>query len=109
MSFQKKNKTCNITRLTRSGIADAYNPTPVYNNISMGIFPASNSILAVYPGELSFQLYEIFIYDFVELNNGDKFTDVNNGDEWILRGVPRPFDLNRGFALQCIGEKVIGS
>lgn len=75
----------------------------------MGIFPASNAILAVYPGELSFQLYEIFIYDFVELKNGDKFVDVNNGDEWILRGVPRPFDLNRGFALQCIGEKVIGS
>lgn len=109
MSFFRKNKTCDIYRLTRTGDADTYGASPIYTSIDMGVFPAGNNILAVYPGELSFQLYEIYIHDYVSLQNGDKFVETTTGEVWILRGVPRIYDSARNYYLQCIGEMQVGS
>ncbi len=109
MGYHRKNKTCDIWRLTRSGDNENYGTEPIYTSIDMSIFPASNNILAIYPGEPSMQLYEIFIYDYVTLLNGDKFVETTTSQEWILRGVPRVFDTLRSYFQQCVGEMVIGS
>ena len=107
MGFQKITHTLDVYRLIRSGNNEQYDATPVYTAIECGIFPASSDVLAVYPGESSFALFEIYIYENITLKNGDKLKVGTN--EWIIRGVPQVYDTNQLFYVRAIGEQVVGS
>ena len=107
MGFQKVTHTLDVYRLTRSGNNEQYDLSPVYSGIECGIFPASPDVLAVYPGESSFALFEIYIYENVALKNGDKLK--YGSVEWIIRGVPQVYDTNQLFYVRAIGEQVVGS
>ncbi len=105
MGFQKITHSADVYRLTRTGDTESYHTTPVITGLECGIFPASTDILAVYPGESSFQLYECYVYEFVVLKNGDKFKAL--GEEWIARGVPQVFDTNHLYYQRLVLEKVV--
>lgn len=105
MSYHTVTHTVDIYRLTRTGNKDQYATTPVYTTIEAGIFPAGTDILAVYPAESAFALYEIYIFEPCLLKNGDKLK--SGGDEWIVRGVPQVFSSMRTQYQRLIGEKVV--
>lgn len=105
MGYQKTTHIVDVYRLTRTGNNESYGVSPVIIGLDCGIFPASSDVLAVYPGESSFQLYECYIYETATIKNGDKFKI--SGDEWIVRGVPQIFDTNYLSYQRVILEKVV--
>jgi hypothetical protein len=105
MGYQKITHTADVYRLTRTGDMESYAVPAVITGLRCGIFPASTDVLAVYPGESSFQLYECYIYKTVTIKNGDKFK--SSGDEWIVRGVPQVFNTNYLSYQRVILEKVV--
>lgn len=107
MGFQKITHSVDIYRLVRSGNTEQYDSTPVYTGIECGIFPASTDILAIYPSESAFALFEIYIYETVTLKNGDKLKVGSS--EWIVRGVPIVYETNQMYYTRVIGEQVVGS
>lgn len=107
MGFQKITHSVEIYRLARSGNNEQYDSTPIYTGIECGIFPASPDILAIYPGESSFSLFEVYIYETISLKNGDKLKF--GATEWIVRGVPVVYETNQLFYTRVIGEQVVGS
>lgn len=106
MAGFKITHSVDVYRLTRSGNNEEYPSTPEYQKVECGIFPASTDILATFPGESSFQLYEIYIQETgVALKNGDKLKAGTN--DWIVRGVPQIYDLNMMYYTRVVGEKVV--
>ena len=67
--------------------------------------PASSDILAVYPGEPSYQLYEIFTYDMGLIKNGDKLKTPST--DYIVRGEPQKVDTTLLKYQRIVGEKVV--
>jgi hypothetical protein len=109
MSFFKKNRTVNIFRFTTTNNKEAYGNTAVYSQISAGIFPASTNTQVMYPDLPIGQTYDIFIYDKITLQKGDKLTDTTTGDSFIIQGAPLVYDTSIKFFIQVVGLKVIGS
>lgn len=94
---------CDVYHLTIVGSTDIYNDTPDITGLDMGIFPAGTNILAIYPGQPSFALYELFTEEVCTLVNGDKI--VSDSDTWIVRGDAQIFDNDYGYYIHCVGEK----
>lgn len=94
-----------VYRLTRNGGKEEYAATPIATGIDCGIVPASNDILAVYPGEAAYSLHEVFIYEPVGFKLGDKL--VSGSEEYILRGVPQVYDNQYIYTQHLICEKVV--
>lgn len=107
MGYQKITHSVSVYRLKRTGTKEQYDTTPTYTGLDIGIFPASPDILAVYPGEASFQIYEGYIYESVTLLNGDKLT--YGADEYIVRGVPQIYDFNQMYYQRVMLEKKVGT
>ena len=105
MTNFRENYTVDIYRLTVTGEKEEYNATPAVTNVEAGIFPVDTSIMAMFPGESAFQMYDIFVYRDVPIKNGDKF--VSGTDEWIIKGVPQKYaDLLLTYQ-KCMGLKVV--
>jgi hypothetical protein len=83
------NHTVAVYRLTRAGNKDAYAATPVITGLKCAIFPAGEDIVAIYGGQPSLALYEVYIAQEAVLENGDKLT--SGADEYIIRGVPEVY------------------
>ncbi len=105
MNFLLITDTADLFRLTRTGGKEQYGATPVRTGLKCQIMPASADILAVFPGEPSYQLYEIFTYDMDLIKNGDKLKSGTT--EYIVRGVPRVVNTSELKYQQLVGEKVI--
>jgi hypothetical protein len=105
MGFQTTTHKVSVFRLVETAGQEEYGADPVYTGLDVGIFPASADILAVYPGEASYQLYEIFVYEPAVIKNGDKL--VSGSDEWIVRGAPQVFDFPQISYQRLVGEKVV--
>src|SRR5690348_6689963 len=97
--------TVAVYRLTRTGTKDAYGETPVVTGLDCAITPAGTDILAVYGGEPSFALFEIYFSEVVTLKNGDKL--VSGSNEYIVRGVPQVVDNRYQYHTKVIGEMVL--
>ena len=96
-----------VYHLTVTADKEGYEASPSITDLNATILPAGTEILAVYPGESSFQLYEIYVYEDVTIKNGDK---VKCGtDEWIVKGAPQVFDLADVYYQKMVGEKVVGT
>lgn len=94
-----------VYRLARVGDKELYDLTPIKTGLDCSIIPAGNDILAVYPGEASFALYEIYFSEVVDIKNGDKLKVGNQ--EWIVRGVPQVMDTPYLYYQRLVGEKVV--
>ena len=107
--YAKINDSVDIYHLVRAGNDSDYEVAPSYQKVECGVFPASNDIMAIYPAQNSYQLFEIFIYENVTLKNGDKLISFLNNKEYIVRGVPQVHDTNLMFYTKVVGEQVVGT
>lgn len=107
IDFLHINDTFSIYRLTRTGDKESYSGTAVLTGIKAQVIPASAEILAVYPGEPSYQLYEIFVYEMGVIKNGDKM--VGSQGSFIVRGEPQKVSTAILKFQQMVGEKVSGN
>ncbi len=105
MNFLLITDTCDLYRLVRVGDKESYGGSPILNGLKCQIMPASSDILAVYPGEPSYQLYEIFTYSMDTVKNGDKLK--SGSTEYIVRGVARTVNTPLLKYQQLVGEKVV--
>ncbi len=96
-----------IYHLVAIGDKESYETTPSYTSLKVGIVPAGSDILAVYPGESAYSLYQMFIYDEVIIKNGDRV--VGNGETFYVRGVPQVFDFKGNYHQEVVVEKVVGT
>lgn len=94
-----------LFRLTRTGDKESYPLTPERTGLRCQIMPASADILAVYPGEPSYQLYEIFTYDMDLIKNGDKLKTP--AADYIVRGEPQKVNTALLKYQRIVGEKVV--
>lgn len=94
-----------VFRLKRTGNKEEYDTTPIATGIDCGIVPASNDILAVFPGEPSYSLHEVFVYEPVTFKLGDKLT--SGPEEYILKGVPQVYDNQYMYVQHLVCEKVV--
>lgn len=105
MNYLHITDSCDVYRLVRVGDKESYGNSPILAGIKCQIMPASSDILAVYPGEPSYQLYEIFTYAMDPIKNGDK---LKSGlTEYIVRGVARTVNTSLLKYQQLVGEKVV--
>ncbi len=105
MNFLLITDTCDLYRLIRTGDKEGYDNSPILTGLKCQIMPASSDILAVFPGEPSYQLYEIFMYSMDPIKNGDK---LKSGlTEYIVRGVARTVNTSLLRYQQVVGEKVV--
>lgn len=79
-----------VYRFTRVGDADSYGATAVYTGLDCQITPAGAELVALYGGNLSHQLYEVYFTEDVTLQVGDKLTAA--GKDYIVREAPERFD-----------------
>jgi|WetSurSiteA1Bulk_404760.scaffolds.fasta_scaffold365321_1 hypothetical protein len=105
--FLLTNDTVSIYRLTRTGDKEAYSATPAFTGIKAQIMPAGSDILAVYPGESSYTLNEIFVYEMGLIKNGDKL--VGSLGTFIIRGDVQKVSTTVLKYQQMVGEKVEGN
>ena len=105
MNFLLITDTCDLYRLVRIGDKESYGGTPILTGLKCQIMPASSDILAVFPGEPSYQLYEIFMYSMDTIKNGDKLK--SGSTEYIVRGVARTVNTSLLKYQQIVGEKVV--
>lgn len=101
------NDTVDIYRLNRTGDKESYDVTPVLSSIKAQVIPASSEILAVFPGQPSYQLYEIFIYEMTPIENGDKL--IGALGEFIVRGEAQIVNTSVLKFQQLVGEMVSGN
>lgn len=85
---------------------ESYSLTPAYTGLDVNIYPASADILAVYPGQPSYQLYEMYVSEPCTIANGDKVIS-SSGEEWIVRGVPQSYETMNMWYQRCVVEKVV--
>ncbi len=97
--------TIDVYRLARTGNKDAYAQTPVITGLDCSVTPAGTDILAVFGGQPSLSLYEIYFNEFVTLRNGDKLKSGTK--EYIVRGVPQVIDNRYMYYQKVIGEMVL--
>jgi hypothetical protein len=79
--------TVSVYRLARTGAKEAYAVDPALTGLDCQITPASTETLAVYGGNPSYSLYELYFDENVQLKNGDKLTTLT-GTAYIVRDVP---------------------
>ncbi len=96
-----------VYHLVLSGDKESYEVTPSYTSLKVGIIPAGSDILAVYPGESAYSLYQMFVYDDVTIKNGDKV--VGGGETFYVRGVPQVFNVLGHYHQEVVLEKVVGT
>ncbi len=92
----------NVYRLTRTGNKEAFGQDPVATDLDCSIVPASTDIVALYGGNLSLALYEIFFSENVEVLNGDKL--VSGAKEYIVRGTPMAINNRFLSCTEVVGE-----
>lgn len=107
--YAKINNSVDIYHLTRNGNDNEYEAQPSYQKVECCILPASNDIMAIYPAQNSYSLFEIFLYENVTIKNGDKLASSITGGEWIVRGVAQVHDTNLMYYTKVVGEQVVGS
>jgi hypothetical protein len=107
IEFLHINDTFSIYRLTRTGDKEAYGASPVLTGVKAQVIPASAELLAVYPGESSYQLHEIFVYEMGLIKNGDKL--VGSQGSFIVKGEPQKVITAILKFQQMVGEKVSGN
>jgi hypothetical protein len=96
--------TCDVYRLTRTGTKDAYGATPVITGLDVSIIPASPEIVAIYGGQPSYALYEIYTHETVSFKTGDKL--AADGKEWIVSQVPQQVDNRYISFTRVVGYQV---
>lgn len=96
-----------IYRLTRTGDKEEYALTPEYTGLNAQILPATEAILAVYPGLPAFSLFEIYLFVNNPIAVGDKI--ISGGNEYMVRGVSYAVDTSYMTYQQIVGQKVQGS
>jgi hypothetical protein len=80
-------------RFLRTGEKETYDTTPFVSNLDAQITPATPDLLSLYPDVPVGQLFDVFTFDnAVAMENGDKLID-ENGNEYIIRGVPAVYDV----------------
>ncbi len=105
MNYLLITDTADLFRLTRTGDKESYPVSTERIGLKCQIMPASADILAVYPGESSYQLYEIFTYDMQLIKNGDKLKTP--AADYIVRGEPQKVDTPLLKYQRIVGEKVV--
>lgn len=78
---------------------------PIITGLDCSVTPAGTDILAVFGGQPSLSLYEIYFSEFVTLKNGDKLKSADK--EYIVRGVPQVIDNRYQYYQKVIGEMVL--
>ncbi len=96
-----------VYHLVVTGDKEAYEVTPTYTTLKVTIIPAGSDVLAVYPGEPSYSLYQCLIFDEVTIKNGDKL--IGGGETFIVKGVPQVFNLPNNYHQEVVLEKVVGT
>lgn len=92
-----------IYNLITIGDKEEYETTPSHTGVCMGIFPAGGDILAVYPGQSSYILFQAFTQERVLIKNGAKLIAPSN--IWIVRAVPQIFDVFGHYHQELIIEQ----
>jgi hypothetical protein len=105
MSYVPVTNKVDVYRLTRAGDSESYGSLPIVTSLDCNITPASTEIMAVYPGESAYSLYEIYTERNVDLKNGDKLKDSTG--EYIIRGVPQVINNRFLYFQKIVGEKVV--
>lgn len=98
--------TVDVYRMARTGQRDAYGDEAEYTGLDCLIVPAGPDIVAVYGGQPSLALFEIYFNEVVTLRNGDKLvtaTDV----AYVVRGVPQKVENRYLYYQKVIGEMVL--
>jgi hypothetical protein len=78
--------TVSVYRLTRTVNKEAYGASPVITGLDCQIVPAGTEVLAIYGGNPSYSLFEIYFDENVTLKNGDKL--VSGATAYVVRDVP---------------------
>lgn len=86
MSLPLITNTVSVYRFARTGSKEAYGDDPALTGLDCQIVPASNDILAIYGGNPSYALYQIFFSENVTLKTGDKL--VSGDVQYIVKDVP---------------------
>jgi hypothetical protein len=105
MPFGVITDTVSVYRLARTGDNEDYGATPVLTGLDCGIFPAGTEILAVYPGQSSYALHDIYVYEVCDLKNGDKLK--SGSKEYIIRGVPQVVNNRHMYYQRLVGELLV--
>ena len=99
--------TISVYHLVRTGDKEDYEATPSITGLPVSIFPAGSDIVALYPGEFSYQLYSLFVFPQKDIRNGDKL--VAGSESWIVKGAPQQFNSPQVKFQQIVIEKVVGT
>ncbi len=105
MNYLLITDTAELYRLTRTGDKESYPVSAERTGLQCQIMPASSDILAVYPGEPSYQLYEIFTYEMGVIKNGDKLK--TSSADYIVKGEPQTVNTPLLKYQRMVGEKVV--
>ena len=92
-------------RFKKTGDTESYDTAPLYTGIDAAVVPAGTDILAVYHGIASFQLFEIYTEENVDLKNGDKL--VSGSEEYIIKDAPMKVENIYLSYIRIVGERKI--
>lgn len=99
--------TVSIAHLTTAAGVDKHETSPSITGAQVTIVPAGPEILAIYPGQMSYQTYSMYVYQNIDIRNGDKVT--SGSDSWIVRNAPAPYKAWGYEVTEVVLEKVWGS
>jgi len=100
------NATISGYHFKRTGSTEAYDTQPAYQNVNACVSPTGTDYQP--SGEvLSFQLFEIFLYDVtITVKPGDKLI-TQDTQTYIVDGVP--FVMNQTYLryIRCMGHQLV--
>lgn len=99
--------TIDIAHLTTASGIDKHETTASITGVPATIVPAGPEILSIYPGQMTYQMFSMYLYKNIDIRNGDKVT--SGSDSWIVRNAPSPYKAWGHEVTEVVLEKVWGT
>lgn len=106
MKYFQVTDTVDIYRLNSADDKEQYGQVPTHTGLKVTLVPAGNDILTAFPGDAVYSLYQMVVYDDVNMQNGDKV--VSGTGTYYVRGVPRVVNIPYIYHQEILVEKVVG-
>lgn len=106
MKYFQVTDTVDIYRLNSADDKEQYSQTPSYTGLKVTLVPVGNDIQTAFPGDAVYSLYQMVVYDTVDIQNGDKV--VSGTGTYYVRGVPRIVNIPYIYHQEILVEMVVG-
>jgi len=107
MGYQRITDTVNIYHLAKTGSKEEYEAAAAITGLKVTIVPMGADVMAVFPGEATYNTFQCFVWDRVDIRIGDKV--LSGSVVYKVKSPPQVYDAYGPYHQDVILERVVGT